>query len=151
GRSGRYADYATKNLTFRRNVFTELARTLKGQPQAFGVHITSVDGGVIQRHYFLYKGYPAPHAARGLAGDLPQRNIADRNNASHQWRVNNGGNPWRVTAGSSEGNSGGGDGSDFQNITSTGNLIEPDSPPALRTADGAARLLGHDGREAMLE
>ncbi|HEX7008397.1 MAG TPA: right-handed parallel beta-helix repeat-containing protein [Phycisphaeraceae bacterium] len=151
GRSGRYADYATRNLTFRRNVFTELGRTLNGQAQAIGIHLTSVDGGVIERNFFIYKDYPAPHAALELEDDHPQRNIAVRNNVVYRWHVNNDGNPWRVTSGSSEENSGGGDGSDFQNVTSTGDLIEPDAPPALRTADEAARLLGHDGYEAMLE
>ncbi|HEX7009389.1 MAG TPA: right-handed parallel beta-helix repeat-containing protein, partial [Phycisphaeraceae bacterium] len=139
GRSGRYADYATKNLTFRRNVFTELGRTLNGQPQAFGVHITSADGGVIERNYFIYKDYPAPHAALELDGDRPQRNIAVRNNVVYQWRVNNDGNPWRVT------------GSRFSNVTNSGNLIEPKASQLVDADRNVDRYAASQGGQANWE
>lgn len=73
-----------RNTTIRRNVFMRHGRMLSSGPQAFGMELNGVDGGLVENNYFLDTSFGGTTFSIRLYRG-PQRDIVIRENISFDW------------------------------------------------------------------
>jgi hypothetical protein len=82
---GDYPTFSSINVVVRNNVFTRHGRSLWGAPQSFGIHMQTVDNGLVEENLWVDSTYRGTSFAVFVNMSNPQRNVRIRNNTSYGW------------------------------------------------------------------